>query len=65
MRKKSIKFLGHVVTADGVQPDPAKLDTMESIPAPTNDAELRCTLGLFASLSKFVSDMSQPHHVLC
>ena len=64
--QKSVRFLGYVVTADGVRPDPAKLDAIKSMPAPTNIAELHCILGLF-TLPNFVPNMatvSAPLHSL-
>ena len=31
----SIPFFGHVISREGVQPDPAKLDAIRNMPTPT------------------------------
>ena len=58
IQQTSVKFLGHVITADGVAPDPAKLEAIAKLPVPTNVAELRRALGLFTFISKFLPDMA-------
>ena len=58
IQQTSVKFLGHVITADGVAPDPAKLEAIAKLPVPTNVAELRRALGLFTFISKFLPDMT-------
>ena len=37
----SVKFLGHMVSADGISPDPRKLEALATLQAPTDIAELR------------------------
>jgi hypothetical protein len=37
--------LGHVVTTEGILPDPSKLDAIETWPTPTNVKEVRSWLG--------------------
>ena len=58
IQQTSVKFLGHVITVDGVAPDPAKLEAIAKLPVPTNVAELRRALGLFTFISKFLPDMA-------
>ena len=41
-----VKFLGHVVSADGVLVDPAKIDAVAKWVQPTNVFEIRSFLGL-------------------
>ena len=43
-----VPFLGHIVSAAGIEPDPAKTDKIKDYPAPTNVTEVRKFLG-FAS----------------
>ena len=54
----SLKFLGHLVTADGVRPDPAKLKAIADMPSPTCVEELRRVLGMFTYLSRFLPSMA-------
>lgn len=41
----SIKFLGHIVTPEGVKIDPAKLDTVQSFPCPRNKRDVQSFIG--------------------
>jgi hypothetical protein len=50
----NLKFLGHIVGADGVKPDPAKVQVIQDWPMPTNVAELRSFLGLAQYFRKFI-----------
>ena len=56
--KSSLTYLGHLVTGDGVRPDPKKLDAIAAFPTPTNVEELRRALGLFTYLSRFLPEMA-------
>ena len=52
----SVRFAGHVVSADGVVPDPARLSALTEFPTPTNVTQLRSFLGLANQLAAFVPD---------
>ena len=54
----SMEFLGHIVSADGIAVDPAKVSSISSWPAPSKIAELRAFLGLANYYRDFVSDFS-------
>ena len=41
-----MQYLGHVVSAQGVEPDPAKIQAVATYPVPRNVKELRQFLGL-------------------
>ncbi|XP_065192543.1 uncharacterized protein K02A2.6-like [Sycon ciliatum] len=58
LRMKSLTFLGHLIGADGVRPDPAKVSAIQALKSPTNVPELRRAMGMFTFLSKFVPDMA-------
>ena len=55
----SVHFLGHVISANGIQPDPAKLSAIAELKAPTDLQSLHRTLGLFTYLSKFLQTWPQ------
>ncbi|EGD83709.1 hypothetical protein PTSG_13210 [Salpingoeca rosetta] len=56
--KPSLPFLGHVVSADGISPDPNKTKDIISTPKPTSMKSLRAFLGLAGYYRKFIHDFS-------
>ena len=63
----SIPFFGHVISDQGVKPDPAKMDAIKNMPTPTSKHELLSFLDLCNYLSTYVPDLSsilQPLHQL-
>lgn len=50
----SMEYLGHVITPDGMQPDPFKIEAITLWPTPTNLKQLRGFLGLSGYYQKFV-----------
>uniref|UniRef100_A0A914HTM2 RNA-directed DNA polymerase n=1 Tax=Globodera rostochiensis TaxID=31243 RepID=A0A914HTM2_GLORO len=56
---EQLKFLGHIVSADGIRPDPARSAAIESMPAPTNAQTLRSFLGAINYYSRFVKQMRE------
>jgi hypothetical protein len=39
--RKEVSYLGHVITEDGVKPDPNKVRTIENFPTPTTVKQLK------------------------
>ena len=52
--KKHIHYLGHLISANGIQPLKDKLDTICDMPAPHNSKEVKQFLGLAGYYRKFV-----------
>ncbi len=52
--QNSIPFLGHVISGDGIRPDPAKLDALRSIRPPRSLAELQSLIGFFNFLGRYI-----------
>ena len=52
--KKHIHYLGHLISANGIQPLKDKLDTICDMPAPHNPKEVKQFLGLAGYYRKFV-----------
>ena len=57
--RNSVKYLGHIVSARGIQPDPVKLQAVKNFPRPTEVKELKGFLGLAGYYRRFVPGFSQ------
>ena len=57
--KDQIEFLGHIVTREGIRPDPSKLEAILQMPDPASVPELRRWLGMVNYLGRFLPDLSQ------
>ena len=55
----SVEYLGHVVTADGVAPDPVKVRAVQDWKVPENVREIRSFLGLAGYYRRFIQDFAK------
>lgn len=53
-----MKFLGHVLSADGIKPDTDKLESIRSFREPKSGEEVRSFLGLVNYVGKFIPDLA-------
>ena len=61
--KKHIQYLGHLISDEGNQPLPEKLESMAKMPVPQNAKQVKQFLGLVGYYRKFVphfSDIARP-----
>ena len=49
--RAQIHYLGYMLSAEGIQPLPEKLDSITNMPAPENQTEAKQFLGLVGQLS--------------
>lgn len=52
--RSELLFLGHIVTADGVKADPAKVESVAKYPTPKDPHELRSFLGMSNYFKRFI-----------
>lgn len=57
--RTEVTFLGHVLTAEGLKPDPAKVMAIEKYPQPKTTTELKCYLGMVGYYRRFLSNFSK------
>ena len=54
----SVPFIGHLLTNEGLAPDPNKTSAVTNMPTPTNTKSLQQLLGMVQYLSKFLPQLS-------
>ena len=59
LKTKQVEYIGHVLTENGLQPDPKKIDAVINFPAPVDKQELQRFLGMINYLGKFAPNMSK------
>ncbi|XP_077870167.1 uncharacterized protein LOC144363091 [Saccoglossus kowalevskii] len=57
--KKSVNYVGHVVSEEGVKPDPDKIEALVTWPTPTNIKQQKSFLGFCGYYRRFVEDYSK------
>ena len=63
LRKPEVKFMGHVISKEGLKPDPAKVKAVEEMLQPTCRQKVLSLLGFINYLSRFLpqlADVGQP-----
>ena len=57
--QSEVAFAGHIVSKDGLKPDPKKIQAISEMPEPKNKEALQSLLGMISYLSKFIPRMSE------
>ena len=65
IRQPQIAFYGTVFTAQGMQPDPSKIQDLKDLPIPKSQAKLQSFLGLINYLQPFIPSLSTKTMFLC
>lgn len=56
--RTEVSYLGHVVTPDGVKPNPDKIHAIKNYPIPKTATEIKAFLGLLGYYRKFIKDFA-------
>ena len=56
--KSSVRFLGHIILANGIHADPEKLKGIHEFPQPKNVTELQRLMGMLNQLDKFTPELT-------
>lgn len=57
--KSNIKFLGHIITAEGISTDPEKIQAITDFPRPRRTKDVRAFLGLTGYYRRFTPEYSK------
>ena len=58
LRMTEVPYIGHLLTSEGIKPDPKKVDAVQEIPQPTDVPSVKRFLGMVKYLSKFLPNLS-------
>lgn len=53
-----VTYFGHLLTSEGLKPDPAKVAAVKDMAAPSSKAKLQTMMGIFSYMSKFAENLS-------
>ena len=59
IRCDEVKYTGHILSKNGLKPDPKKVEAVTNIGNPKNREELQRFLGMVTYLVKFISNYSK------
>lgn len=58
LKVSKVKYVGHILSADGISPDPEKVSAVINMQSPKDAQDLRRFIGMANYLSKFVPNFS-------
>ena len=59
VRKQEVPYVGHIISAQGLKPDPEKVRAMKNMPPPTSKEDVRRFLGSIQYLAKFLPMLAE------
>ena len=51
---KEVKYIGHIITPEGLKPDPEKITAITHIPPPTDKKDIQRFLGMVTYLARHI-----------
>ena len=64
IRKSRVPYVGHVITENGLMPDPEKIRAVRNMPAPDSKEGVRRFLGFIRYLAKFLPKLAEEEEPL-
>ncbi|PAA74262.1 hypothetical protein BOX15_Mlig002146g53 [Macrostomum lignano] len=61
---RRVLYLGHLISEQGIAPDPGKVEVIRSMPSPTTNEEVKRFLGMLGFYRRFIPGFSQTARVL-
>ena len=58
LNRSSVQYLGHIISQDGMKPDPGKIEAIEKMPAPTDKTGVQRLMGTLNFLRAYIPNMS-------
>ena len=59
VRKRQVPYVGHIISAEGLKPDPEKVLAIKEMPPPTTKEDVRRFLGSIQYLAKFLPMLAE------
>lgn len=57
--RKEVVYLGHLITKDGIKPDPSKIDPIRNFPRPNNARAIKSFLGMIGYYRRFIPNFAE------
>lgn len=57
--RKEVAFLGHVITPNGIKPNPSKIKAVQDYPLPKSTKEIKAFLGLVGYYRRFIQNFAK------
>jgi hypothetical protein len=57
--RKEVGFLGHVITPEGIKPNPSKIEAVKKYPIPSSVKEIKAFLGLMGFYRRFIKNFAK------
>ena len=59
MLKQQVQYVGHIISAEGLKPDPEKMRALKDMPPPETKEDVRRFLGSIQYLAKFLPMLAE------
>lgn len=57
--QKEVAYLGHIITPEGIKPNPSKIRAIKKFPIPKTTKQIKSFLGLLGYYRKFIKDFAK------